>query len=86
MVYPVLITNAKNPSQLSAYDDDWNDISQFANDIDQKGDGKHEIKTIVSRPAIINKIAEVEKNSTDPTINSNETILIIIGVERMYSE
>ena len=86
VVYPVLITTAKNPSQLSAYDDDWNDISQFANDIDQKGDGKHEIKTIVSRPAIINKIAEVEKNSTDPTINSNETILIIIGVERMYSE
>ena len=48
VVYPVLITNAKNPSQLSAYDDDWNDISQFANDIDQEGDGKHEIKTIVS--------------------------------------
>jgi hypothetical protein len=86
VVYPVLITNARNPSQLSAYDDDWNDISQFANDIDQEGDGKHEIKTIVSRPAIINKIAEVEKNSTHPTINSNETILIIIGVERMYSE
>jgi len=86
VVYPVLITNAKNPSQLSAYDDDWNDISQFANDIDQEGDGKHEIKTIVSRPAIINKIAEVEKNSTNPTINSNETILVIIGVERMYSE
>ena len=28
VVYPVLITHAKNPSQLSAYDDDWNDISQ----------------------------------------------------------
>ena len=41
VVYPVLITHAKNPSQLSAYDDDWNDISQFANDINQKGDGKH---------------------------------------------
>ena len=26
VVYPVLINNAKNPSQLSAYDDDWNDI------------------------------------------------------------
>ncbi len=29
VVYPVLITNAKNPSQLSAYDNDWNDISDF---------------------------------------------------------
>ena len=86
VVYPVLINHARNPSQLSAYDDDWNDVSQFAKDIDQDGDGKHEIKTIVSRPAIINKIAEVEKNSTHPTINSNETILVIIGVERMYSE
>ena len=27
VVYPTLITNAKNPSQLSAYDNDWNDIS-----------------------------------------------------------
>ena len=26
VVYPTLITIAKNPSQLSAYDDDWNDI------------------------------------------------------------
>ena len=86
VVYPVLINNAKNPSQLSAYDDDWNDISQFANDLDKDGDGEHEIKTIVSRPAILNKIAEVEKNSTNPTINTNETILVIIGVERIYSE
>ena len=39
VVYPVLINNAKNPSQLSAYDDDWNDISQFANDLDKDGDG-----------------------------------------------
>ena len=30
VVYPTLITNAKNPSQLSAYDDDWNDISTYA--------------------------------------------------------
>jgi len=86
VVYPVLVQNAKNPSQLSAYEDDWNDISQFANDIDKDGDGKHEIKTIVSSPSILNKIAEVEKNSTDPTINANETILVIIGVERSYSE
>ena len=86
VVYPVLITNAKNPSQLSAYDNDWNDISQFANDISSKGDGKHDVKTIVSRPSIMKKISEVEKNSTDTTIDSNKTILIVIGVERSYSE
>jgi len=56
VVYPTLITNAKNPSQLSAYDDDWNDISTFASDIDEDQNGNHVMKTIVSRPAIINKI------------------------------
>ena len=62
VVYPTLITTAKNPSQLSAYDDDWNDISNFASDIDENQNGAHEMKTIVSRPAIINKIYEIEKN------------------------
>ena len=57
VVYPVLITHAKNPSQLSAYDDDWNDISEFANDLNVEANGKHEIRTIVSRPSIISKIS-----------------------------
>ena len=86
VVYPTLITNAKNPSQLSAYDNDWNDISIFAADMDEDQNGKHIIKTIVSRPAIINKIAEVEKNTTTQTIETNSTVLVIIGVERSYSE
>ena len=86
VVYPVIINNANNPSQLSVYDDDWNDISQFASDLNSEENGKHQIKTIVSRPSIINKISEVEKNATDPTILNNQTILVIIGVERMYNE
>jgi len=86
VVYPTFITNAKNPSQLSAYDDDWNDISDFAADIDEDQNGKHVMKTIVSRPAIINKISEIEKNTTTQTINVNSTVLVIIGVERSYSE
>ncbi|SVB00497.1 uncharacterized protein METZ01_LOCUS153351, partial [marine metagenome] len=86
VVYPTLITNAKNPSQLSAYDDDWNDISNFASDLDEDKNGIHTIKTIVSRPAIINKISEIEKNSTKETINITTTVLVIVGVERSYSE
>ena len=46
VVYPTLITNAKNPSQLSAYDNDWNDISNFAADMDEDQNGKHVIKTV----------------------------------------
>ena len=34
VVYPVLVDTARNPSQLSVYDDDWNDISEFSNDLD----------------------------------------------------
>ena len=86
VVYPTLITNAKNPSQLSAYDDDWNDISTFASDIDEDQNGNHVMKTIVSRPAIINKISDIERNSTEKTIDINSTVLVIIGVERSYSE
>jgi|TARA_B110000263_G_scaffold139806_1_gene121263 hypothetical protein len=86
VVYPVIINNANNPSQLSVYDDDWNDISQFASDLNVEENGKHKIKTIVSRPAIITKISEVEKNTTQPTLVTNQTILVIIGVERMYNE
>ena len=86
VVYPVVIDNAKNPSQLSVYDDDWNDISEFANDLNVKGNGKHEIRTIVSRPSIISKISEVEKNTTEQTLLKNKTILVIIGVEREYNE
>ena len=88
VVYPTLITNAKNPSQLSAYDDDWNDISTFASDIDEDQNGKHVMKTIVSRPAIINKISDIERNYTadNKTIDIDSTVLVIIGVERSYSE
>ena len=86
VVYPVLVDTAKNPSQLSVYDDDWNDISEFASDLNKDSNGKHEIKTIVSRPSIMDKIAEIEKNSTDQTVNVNQTVLVIIGVEKKYSD
>ena len=86
VVYPVLVDTAKNPSQLSVYDDDWNDISEFANDLNKDSNGKHEIKTIVSRPSIMDKISEIEKNSTDQTVNVNQTVLVIIGVEKKYSD
>ena len=71
VVYPVLVDTAKNPSQLSVYDDDWNDISEFSNELSAE---KHEIKTIDSSPAIMDKITEIEKNSTKQTIKINETI------------
>ena len=55
VVYPVLVDTAKNPSQLSVYDDDWNDISEFASDLNKDSNGKHEIKTIVSRYTMVDE-------------------------------
>ena len=41
VVYPVLVDTANNPSQLSVYDDDWNDISEFSKDLDIEVNGKN---------------------------------------------
>ena len=62
VVYPVIANNSNSTSQLSVYDDDWNDISQFANDLNVEENGKHKIQTIVSRPSIISKISEDRKS------------------------
>ena len=57
-----------NRSQLSAYDDDWNDISAFRKDINDMG---VTTRSVVSSPLILNDI-------DDP---GNATF-VISGVER----
>ena len=46
VVYPVLVDTAKNPSQLSVYDDDWNDISEFASDLNKDSNTYEKSKEI----------------------------------------
>ena len=36
-VYPQLASRSQNPSQLSAWDSDWNDLSRFAADMEARG-------------------------------------------------
>ena len=60
------ITNSG--SQLSAYDDDWNDISAFRDDLNSMGVKTH---SLVSSPLLLNEIE-----------NPEETVYIIAGVEK----
>ncbi|MED5308003.1 MAG: DUF4350 domain-containing protein, partial [Candidatus Thermoplasmatota archaeon] len=60
--------NLSNTNQLSAYDDDWNDMSAFRQDIKDMG---IETRSLVSSPLLL---AEIE----DP----RNTTYIVAGVER----
>ncbi len=55
-------------SQLSAYDDDWDDISQFRDDLNSMGVETH---SLVSSPLLLNEIE-----------NPEETVFVIAGVEK----
>ena len=65
-----LLGSFVNPtySQLSAYDDDWDDISTFRSDLNQMGVETH---SLVSSPLLLHEIE-----------NPEETVFIIAGVEK----
>ena len=60
--------NLSNTNQLSAYDDDWNDMSAFRQDIKDMG---VETRSLVSSPLLL---ADIE----DP----RNTTYVVAGVER----
>ena len=61
--------NLSNTNQLSAYDDDWNDMSAFRQDIKDMG---IETRSLVSSPLLLSDIE-------DP----RNTTYIVAGVERL---
>jgi hypothetical protein len=72
------IGSVDKSSQLSAYSDSWNDISNFRSDLlDQRtfeGKSKYSTSSIVSSPTMLNKIDDPENK-----------LLIVMGVEKKYS-
>ena len=50
-VYPELATRSQNPSQLSAWDGDWNDLSSFASDMRAEG---YATQALLSSPLALN--------------------------------
>ena len=73
-VYPELTKRSQTPSQLSAWDGDWNDISRFANDMRAEG---YATQALLSSPMALDELNSVQRNAT---------VLLILGVERAYTE
>jgi len=67
---PAQIYEARE-SQLSAYSDEWNGLSEFREMLE--GQSEYEVATIISNPLILEKIPR-----------PNETLFISIGMEKQY--
>ena len=74
VVYPVLVDTAKNPSQLSVYDDDWNDISNFRKSLEEDLDSNYNVSAVLSNPGVLDEIS-----------NPSSTLFVIVGTESPYS-
>ena len=71
ILFPLLQFVAERDPQLSAYDDDWNDISNFRKDLE---DNNYNVSAILSNPAVLDEI----------TVPSS-TVLVVVGTESPYS-
>ncbi|HID73816.1 MAG TPA: DUF4350 domain-containing protein, partial [Thermoplasmata archaeon] len=72
LFYPYVIdaVSTREP-ELSAYSDDWNDLSRFRKALEEEGFETH---GIVATPGILREVEEPER-----------TLLIIVGVETAYN-
>ena len=59
--------------QLSAYSDDWNDLSQFRDEMENHESSSLTVRTIISSPALLDNI-------DDPS----DSVYVAIGIEKMY--
>ena len=64
--------------QLSAYDDDWNDLSSFRTMLETNK--RNSVHSIVSSPLILNSLQDL-----GPGIRYDNSALVIVGVERPYT-
>jgi hypothetical protein len=75
VLFPILQIAVERDPQLSAYDDDWNDISNFRQTLEEKEDTSYNVSAILSNPAILDDIE-------DPS----SSLLVIVGIESPYTE
>jgi len=73
-LYPLIVTKATHPAQLSAYDDDPNDLSDLKENLEDEG---YSIASLFSSPLMLSQMEQGDQNNS---------ILFIIGVEQSYSE
>ena len=74
ILFPILQYVVERDPQLSAYDEDWNDISNFRIALEDQSETSYTVSAILSNPAVLDEIK-------DPS----STLLIIAGTESPYS-
>ena len=75
VLFPILQIVVERDPQLSAYDDDWNDISNFRQALEEKEDTSYNVSAILSNPAVL-----------DDIVDPSSSLLVIAGIESPYTE
>ena len=74
VLFPLLQYVAERDPQLSAYDDDWNDISNFRKSLEEDLDSNYNVSAVLSNPGVLDEIS-----------NPSSTLFVIVGTESPYS-
>ena len=74
VLFPLLQVVVERDPQLSAYDDDWNDISNFREALENEPETSYNVSAILSNPAVLDEVS-----------NPSSTLLIIAGTESPYT-
>ena len=75
VLFPILQIVVERDPQLSAYDDDWNDISNFRQALEEEEDTSYNVGAILSNPAVL-----------DDIVDPSSSLLVIAGIESPYTE
>ena len=75
VLFPILQIAVERDPQLSAYDEDWNDVSSFRQALEEDEDTAYDVSAVLSNPAVLDDI-------TDPS----SSLLVITGIESPYTE
>ena len=75
VLFPILQIVVERDPQLSAYDEDWNDISNFRQALEEDADTSYNVSAILSNPAVL-----------DDIVDPSSSLLVIAGIESPYTE
>ena len=73
--FPILQIVVERDPQLSAYDEDWNDISNFREALEEDEDTSYNVNAVLSNPAVL-----------DDIVDPSSSLLVIAGIESPYTE
>jgi len=74
VLFPILQVVVERDPQLSAYDEDWNDISYFREALEENEEISYNVSAILSNPAVLDDID-----------NPSSSLLVVAGAESPYT-